>query len=157
MFGRCSILNFTTFSPTPFDQASGSSIDTSQQAGPGEGRIISTTMGMNYIATPTFLVDGNIAYTRIAPGTHPIQYGQNVGLDVLKLPGTNGPTIFSSGIPEFQITGYETLGNPGSATPYFWHDNPWQYNANASWTKGSHNIRFGLDISRQDMNHLAAE
>jgi len=145
MFGRFSILNFSTFSPTPFDQASGQSIDTSQQAGPGEGRIISTTIGMNYIATPTFLVDGNVAYTRIAPGTHPIQYGQNVGLDTLKLPGTNGPTIFSSGIPEFQVTGYETLVNPGSATPYFWHDNAWQYNGNASWTKGSHNIRFGVE------------
>ncbi len=157
VFGRFSILNFTTFSPTPFDKASGQSIDTSQQAGPGQGRIISSTIGTNYIATPTFLVDGNIGYTRIAPGTHPIQYGQNIGLDVLKLPGTNGPTIFESGIPEFQVSGYETLGNPGSATPYFWHDQAYQYNGNATWTKGAHNIRFGLDVSRQDMNHLTAE
>ena len=93
----------------------------------------------------------------MAPGTNPIQFGQNVGLDVLKMPGTNGPTKFESGIPEFQVTGYETVGNPGSATPYFWHDNEWQYNANATWTKGGHNLRFGLDVSRQDMNHLTAE
>ena len=107
--------------------------------------------------SPTFLLDGNVAYTRIAPSTYPIQYGQNIGLDVLKIPGTNGPTVFESGIPEFQITGYETLGNPGSATPYFWHDNEYQYNANASWMKGKHSFRFGMDISRQDMNHLTAE
>jgi hypothetical protein len=157
MFGRFSILNFTTFSPTPFDKASGQAIDTSQQAGPGQGRVISTSIGMNYIVSPTFLLDGTIAFARIAPGTTPIQYGQNVGLDVLKIPGTNGPTIFSSGIPEFQITGYETLGNPGSATPYFWHDNEYLSNANATWTKGAHSIRFGLDVSRQDMNHLTAE
>ncbi|MGH9667741.1 MAG: TonB-dependent receptor domain-containing protein, partial [Bryobacteraceae bacterium] len=157
VFGRFSILNFTTFSPTPFDQASGQSIDTSQQAGPGQGRIISSAIGTNYIVSPTFLLDGNVAYTRIAPGTHPIQYGQNIGLDVLKLPGTNGPTIFESGIPEFQVSGYETLGNPGSATPYFWHDQSYQYNVNATWTKGAHNVRFGVDISRQDMNHLTAE
>jgi len=157
MFGRFSILNFTTWSPTPFDKASGGAIDTSQQAGPGEGRFISTAIGANYIVSPTFLLDGNVAFTRLAPGTYPIQFGQNIGLDVLKLPGTNGPTKFESGIPEFQVSGYETVGNPGSATPYFWHDNEWQYNTNATWIKGRHNVRFGLDISRQDMNHLTAE
>jgi hypothetical protein len=157
MFGRFSIMNFTDFSPTVFDKASGQAIDTSQQAGPGEGRVISTSIGTNYIVSPTFLLDGNVAYTRIAPSTYPIQYGQNIGLDVLKIPGTNGPTVFESGIPEFQVTGYETVGNPGSATPYFWHDNEYQYNANASWMKGNHSFRFGMDISRQDMNHLTAE
>lgn len=157
MFGRFSIMNFTDFSPTVFDKASGQAIDTSQQAGPGQGRVISTSIGMNYIVSPTFLFDGNVAYTRIAPSTFPIQYGQNIGLDVLNIPGTNGPTQFESGIPEFQVTGYETLGNPGSATPYFWHDNEYQYNANASWMKGAHNLRFGMDLSRQDMNHLTAE
>jgi hypothetical protein len=157
MFGRFSILNFTAFSPTPFDKASGGAIETAQQAGPGQGRTISTSMGATYIVSPTFLLDGTIAYARIAPGTNPIQFGQNVGLDVLKIPGTNGPTSFSSGIPEFQVTGYETLGNPGSATPYFWHDNEYLTNFNATWNKGAHSIRFGFDVSRQDMNHLTAE
>ena len=157
MFGRFSILDFTDWAPTPFDKASGEAIDTSQQAGHGQGRVISTTMGMNYIVSPTFLLDGNIGYARMAPSTYPIQYGQNIGLDVLKLPGTNGPDVFASGIPQFSVSSYETTGNPGSATPYFWHDNQFQYNANATWTKGKHNVRFGLDISRQHMNHLTAE
>lgn len=157
MFGRFSILNFTDWAPTPFDKASGEAIDTSQQAGHGQGRVISTTVGMNYIVSPTLLIDGNIGYARMAPGTYPIQYGQNIGLDVLKLPGTNGPDVFQSGIPGFSISNYETMGNPGSAIPFFWHDNQFQYNANATWMKGKHNIRFGLDISRQHMNHLTAE
>ncbi len=157
MFGRFSILNFTTYSPTPFDKASGGAIDTSQQAGPGQGRVISTSIGATYIVSPTLLLDGTTAYARIAPGTYPIQYGQNVGLDILKIPGTNGPTKFASGIPEFQVTGYETLGNPGSATPYFWHDNEYLSNFNVTWNKGAHNVRFGFDLSRQDMNHLTAE
>lgn len=157
MFGRFSILNFTTFSPTPFDKASGGAIDSSQQAGPGQGRVISTSIGGTYILSPTLLLDGTTAYARIAPGTYPIQYGQNVGLDTLKIPGTNGPTKFASGIPEFQVTGYETLGNPGSATPYFWHDNEYLSNFNVTWNMGAHNVRFGFDLSRQDMNHLTAE
>ena len=61
MFGRFSIMNFTDFSPTVFDKASGQAIDTSQQAGPGEGSVISTSIGTNYIVSPTFLLDGNVA------------------------------------------------------------------------------------------------
>ena len=157
MFGRFSILNFTVWSPTPFDKASGEAIDTSQQAGHGEGRIMSAIMGATYIVSPTFLIDASIGYGRFAPGTYPIQYGQNIGLDVLKLPGTNGPGIFYSGIPQFSVSGYETVGNPGSAIPFFWHDNQFQYNLNATRIVGSHNIRFGLDISREHMNHMTTE
>lgn len=157
MFGRFSILNFTVWSPTPFDKASGGAIDSGQQAGYGEGRVISTSMGFTYIFKPTFLMDGNIGYGRMAPGTYPIQYGQNIGLDVLKLPGTNGPEQFYSGIPEFAVSGYTSVGNPGQATPYFWHDNQYQYNANATWMKGPHNFRFGLDMSREHLNHMTAE
>jgi hypothetical protein len=157
MFGRFSILNYTVWSPTPFDKASGEAIDTAQQAGTGEGRIISTIIGATYIATPTFLIDASVGYGRFAPGTYPIQYGQNVGLDVLHLPGTNGPGIFYSGIPQFSVSGYESVGNPGSAIPFFWHDNQYQYNLNATRTMHSHNIRFGVDISREHMNHLTTE
>jgi hypothetical protein len=102
-------------------------------------------------------VDASVGYGRFAPGTYPIQYGENIGLDVLKLPGTNGPGIFYSGIPQFRVSGYETVGNPGSAIPYFWKDNQYQYNVNATRTMHSHNIRFGVDISREHMNHMTTE
>ena len=55
----------------------------------------------------------------MAPSVTPFQYGQNIGLDVLKIPGTNGPDVLESGIPHFGISGYETLGNSGSANPVF--------------------------------------
>jgi hypothetical protein len=157
MFERFSILNFDITSPSVFDQASGGAIESGQQAGYGYGRTISTTFGANYILTPNLLLDGNIGYTRMSPSVTPFQFGQNVGLDVLRIPGTNGPQELQSGIPAFSISGYEAYGNPGSANPYFWRDSQYQYNANATWIKGSHNIRFGLDIARQHMNHTTAE
>ena len=157
MFGRFSILNFSITSPSVFDKASGGPIESGQQAGYGYGRIVSLTYGANYILAPTLLLDGNFGFTRMAPSVTPFQYGQNIGLDVLKIPGSNGPDPLQSGIPHFAISGYETLGNTGSANPYFWRDNQFQYNLNLSWIKSRHNVRFGLDITRQHMNHTTAE
>jgi hypothetical protein len=157
MFGRFSILNFDITSPTPFNEASGGPIESGQQAGYGYGRIVTTTYGANYIVSPTLLVDGNFGFTRMAPSVTPFQYGQNIGLDVLKIPGTNGPDPLQSGIPHFAISGYENLGNTGSANPYFWRDNQFQYNLNTTWIKGGHSVRFGLDVTRQHMNHTTSE
>jgi hypothetical protein len=157
LFERFSILNFDIVSPTPFDQASGGAIEPGQQAGYGYGRTISTTFGANYIVSPTFLLDGNVGFTRMSPSVTPFQFGQNIGLDVLNIPGTNGPHELQSGIPQFSVSGYEAYGNPGSANPYFWRDNQFQYNGNATWIKGAHNIRFGFDVARQQMNHTTAE
>ena len=156
-FGRMSLLNFDTISPTPFDKASGGAIESAQQAGHGYGRTLILTGGATYIVSPTLLIDGNVGITRFAASVTPFQYGQNIGLDVLKIPGTNGPLELQSGIPQFSVSGYEGYGNPGSANPYFWRDNQFQYNVNASWTKGTHNLRFGLDLSRQHMNHTTSE
>ena len=157
MFGRFSILNFDITSPSVFDKASGGAIESGQQAGYGYGRIVTTTYGANYIVSPNLLIDGNFGFTRMAPSVTPFQYGQNIGLDVLQIPGTNGPDEFESGIPHFAISSYETLGNPGSANPYFWRDNQFQYNFNTTWIKGAHSIRFGLDVMRQHMNHVTSE
>jgi hypothetical protein len=55
------------------------------------------------------------------------------------------------------VTNYASIGNPGSggaAGPYV--DQNWQVqnSANASWTRGSHNVRFGGDIVRQALNRF---
>jgi hypothetical protein len=157
MFGRFSILNFDITSPSVFDKASGGAIESGQQAGYGYGRITTMTYGANYIVSPNLLIDGNFGVTRMSPSVTPFQYGQNVGLDVLKIPGTNGPDELASGIPHFGIGSYETLGNSGSANPYFWRDNQFQYNLNTTWIKGAHSVRFGLDVMRQHMNHTTSE
>src|SRR5262249_62189358 len=41
--------------------------------------------------------------------------------------------------------------------PYTRNDPQWQYVTNFNWTKGAHNIRFGFDFARQQLNHLQAE
>ncbi len=80
---------------------------------------------------------------------------ENLGLDFLGIPGTNGPSRLYGGWPQFDITGFSMIGYAGSqGSPYI--DDNWQhqYSANASWTKGSHIFRFGGDIVRQALNRF---
>ena len=78
---------------------------------------------------------------------------ENLGLDFLGIPGTNGTDRLAGGWPHFNITNYSEIGYAGSAnSPYI--DDNWQvqYTANATWTKGTHTFKFGGDIVRQAMN-----
>lgn len=107
LFERFSILNFDVTAPSVFNEASGGAIESGQQWGYGYGRTISTTFGANYVVTPNLLLDGNVGYTRMSPSVTRFQYGQNIRLDVLQIPGTNGPLELQSGIPAFSVSGYE--------------------------------------------------
>jgi hypothetical protein len=158
LFGRFSILNFGGFTPTPFGKAAGGAIEPNLSEGDVSGLNVSTSVGFTYTISPALLVDGNIGFNRVTPEALHTFYGQNIGLDELKLPGTNDPNdITYSGIPDFSISGYSTLGNPGAARPQRWHDNQKQYGGNVSWMKGAHSLRFGIDISRERMNHWQVE
>jgi len=55
-------------------------------------------------------------------------------------------------MPQFIVSGYTTLGYN---YPYLQYVDPvLQYGANATWIRGSHNLRFGLDLSQQRVNHI---
>ena len=85
--------------------------------------------------------------------SEPDRLDENLGLDFLGIPGTNGPDRLLGGWPHFDITNYSGIGYAGSANSPYVDDN-WQvqYTANATYTKGTHTFRFGGDIVRQAMN-----
>jgi hypothetical protein len=83
--------------------------------------------------------------------------GPNRGRDELKIPGTNGTRYFVSGYPGFGISGFAAFGSTESYMPYYRSDPQQQYVANANWLKGSHNIRFGMDLYFLQLNHTQPE
>ncbi len=113
--------------------------------------------GISYIISPTLLVDANFGGTFMHHTTTGPDYGTNIGLDVLRIPGTNGPDIRQSGFPIFNITGYTSIGNVNNWSPIFRNDWQYTYAANMNWTKGAHNIRFGFDFVDHQMNHWQPE
>ncbi len=113
--------------------------------------------GVSYVISPTLLFDANFGGTRMNHQTLGPDYGRNIGLDVLRIPGTNGPDERQSGFPIFNFNGYSSLGNPNNWSPAFRADRSYTYVANLTWTKGAHNLRFGVDLVQHQMNHWQPE
>ena len=113
--------------------------------------------GISYVITPTVLFDANFGGTRMHHDTTGPDYGKNIGLDVLKIPGTNGPDPRQSGFPIFNITGYSSIGNVNNWSPVERNDRLYTYSANLNWIRGAHSLRAGMDILQHQMNHWQPE
>ncbi len=116
------------------------------------------TLGHTWTLSPTFLVDGTLGFSRMNHDGKPSDFGKNVGLDVLKIPGTNDPNdVRYSGVPQINIADFSQLGSPYGWLPLFRNDWSLTNSHNATWTHGSHTIRFGADLVHHHMNHWQPE
>ncbi len=114
-------------------------------------------IGQTYTVSPTFLLDGTLGWTRFGQNVQQAGLETKFGLDVLGIPGTNGPDSREGGMPSFAVPGYSTLGYTETWNPAFRNDQSYTFNGNANWMKGAHEIRFGLDYLHHLMNHWQPE
>ncbi len=159
LFGRGGLINHRVFSTPILGELIGISVSTvAGTAGPMYGNTGNMAVGATYVVSPAFLVDANFGYTAYDANSIEPGLGKNIGLDVLGIPGTNGTRFFEGGWPRFVVSNYATMGAANNTTrPFFNRDPRFQYVANANWTRGSHNVRFGFDFSRQQINHTQVE
>ena len=156
--GRLGWLDFDFSNPPSFGDFGGEGVNSAAgKMGKGYGDTYTLTGSASYVAAPNLIIDTYTGITLIYSYSDPPRVEENLGLDFLRIPGTNGPSREYGGWPQFSVTNYSTIGNPGSggaAGPYV--DENWQvqYTANATWTKGAHSLRFGGDIVRQAMNRF---
>ena len=117
------------------------------------GHSIATAGSVTYIASPTLVFDGTVGYTKAHQVLNPAGADQSLGATYLGIPGTNlGDLPHAGGMPQFAVSNFTTYGY---AYPPLQYDDPvFQYVANGTKIKGSHNIRFGVNIDRQHMNHF---
>ncbi len=153
LFGRYSISPTNVLDPPLLGEAGGDALN-GGQLGQAPGRVQVAGFGGTYTFSSTLVLDGNIGYTRQRLGAEAFDIDSNFGLEVLKIPGTNGPDRLQGGAPSFQITGWANLGNPNTGNPFLFRDNQYLAVANLSWLKGSHSFRFGLDYQNQQLNHF---
>src|SRR5688500_3267618 len=127
--------------------------NTAAKAGTGLGDTYTFTGSASYVLSPNFLIDTYSGITTIEVLSEPDRMEEQLGLNFLGIPGTNGSDRVSGGWPHFTITNYSNIGYAGSNNSPYVDDN-WQvqYTANATWTKGTHTFRFGGDVVRQAMN-----
>lgn len=153
MFGRYSISPSNIFDPPALGAAGGDSLNGGQN-GNAPGRIQVAGSGLTYSITPHLLVDANVGFTRQHLGAENVDINENYGLDLLKIPGTNGPDRLQGGFPSFQISNWANLGNPNTGNPFLFRDNQYVASANLSWTHSAHTLRFGWDYQNQQINHF---
>lgn len=114
------------------------------------------TLGHSWIISPNLLLDQVLGFNRLGQHGTDSFYGKNVGLD-LGIPGTNGPDPRQSGFPIFNISGYTSLGQTANWMPFYRNDQSWTTSHNLTWTRGSHEIRFGFDMIRYQLNQWQPE
>ena len=157
-FGRFSILDYSMSNPTIYGDLGGPQLSgAGGNPGKGGGRTYSFTGAVTYIFSPTLVLDAYYGYTRVGTAVEQARLGEKLGLDFLKIPGTNGTRPFEGGWPRFVLDGFTTLGIDNDFMPYYRQDPQSQYVANFNQTKGTHDIRFGFDIYSTGMNHLQPE
>ncbi|MEZ5356656.1 MAG: TonB-dependent receptor [Bryobacteraceae bacterium] len=152
MFARYALFNYTTFDPPAMGDAGGRGV-ASTFPGTDTGRVHSLTLGGSHVVSPSLIVDGHFSFTQQGQYGNDSFYGKNIGLDDLKIPGTNGPTIRESGMPGFQISNYEGLGGYINSSPRFRTDRQYQYSLNGAYSAGAHSLRWGGEVAQQQMNH----
>ncbi len=154
VFGRYSFSPTLIFDPPSLGPAGGDATN-GGQPGRAPGLIQSAGMGGSYTLSPHVLFDAVIGYTRIRLSAQNVDLAKNYGLDVLKIPGTNGAEALQGGYPRFTFgTVFSSLGNPNVSNPFLFRDPQYYTGENMSWTKGSHSLRFGFEYSKYDINHF---
>ncbi len=160
VFGKYSVMIAPVTSSAPFgDALGGYPGGAAGAAGIGTGHNKTDVFGggISYVISPNLLFDANYGGTMMHHDTVGPDYGKNIGTDVLKIPGTNGPDIRQSGFPIFNFQTYSALGNTNNWSPVERNDRVYTYTANFNWTKGAHNLRFGVDYIQHQMNHWQPE
>lgn len=125
-------------------------------AGTGLTKSYVGTIGHTWTLGSGFVVDGNFSVQDRNHTTTSPDYGKNIGLDLLGIPGTNGTDIRQSGFPSINY-GFTGLGNQASWMPVWREERGYTFTQNASKITGNHTLRFGADVVRHELNHWQPE
>lgn len=157
MFGRFGLLHYETDNRQTFGEAIGGPPINGGATGRGSGDTYSATLASTYVLTPRLVLDANFGYTRFQSGAFQPRLNENVGRDQLGIPGANGTREFEGGLPRFNITNYTILGIGEVFAPQSQKNPQCQYVANMNWTRGKHEVRFGVDVFRLKIEMLQAQ
>jgi hypothetical protein len=158
-WGKYSRMDAPVEGKYPFGDLGGSALGT---AGKGETTTQIVTGGFNYTISPTFIFDGVFGYTRMDQFVGIPNVDRNVGLDDWKIPGTNGGRQYANdtrygGAPAVTGFGFSDIGFLDTWTPVWRHERSYTYSSNFSKIYGAHEIRFGGNANRLELNHWQPE
>jgi hypothetical protein len=157
IFGRYSQLDFWQDNKPIFGDFLQGNPSAGGNVGIGWGDTYNFSTGANYTFGKNLVLDAHFGWVRMNSNVEMHDIRENKGLDVLGIPGTNGPDPWDGGMPWFDFDGYHDFGTTEDFMPYYRADDQYQWVANMNWSKGRHNVRFGSDIYYQALNHIQPE
>ncbi len=127
----------------------------------GDTKIYVGTVGHTWTLSPSLVLDGNFGVEQMNQTVTGPDYGTNYGLDI-GIPGVNGSTERYSGLPTFEIGGLNTpngysIGGTPNWMPLFRHERSYTFTTNLTKVLPKHELRFGVDFVRHELNHYQAE
>jgi len=139
--------------PTMFGILGGPGMSQTNTAqGYGGASVYSGTVSGTYIISPSLIFDAHYGYDMnsafsVQPGAD-----QNLGWTVMQIPGLStagqpaNQARVSGGLPRIAFdTGFSLLGSQSQFQPQDYWDPEKNVDANLTWIKGAHNLRFGFD------------
>jgi outer membrane receptor protein involved in Fe transport len=159
IWGKYSRMHAPVQGVYPFGELGGSPIGTEGQ---GDTTTQLATAGYNYTFSPTFLMDGIFGYTRMDQYVGIPGVDKNYGLDIWKIPGTNGGKQYAGdprygGAPVVEGFGFSYVGMGATWTPVWRAERAYTYQTNFTRVKGAHEIRWGFEARRLHMDHWQPE
>jgi len=154
IWGRYSALPMDIYDPLELGPIAGGNGIGGGNPGHAGGKVQTTALGFNYTLSNTLVLDGNFGYTRQHIGANGDESNGDYGSQVLNIPGTNGPGLDYQGVPGFQVSGIENMGNTNTGSPFLFRDNQYTTAYNLTKVHGAHNLRFGFQYDHYALNHF---
>src|SRR5687767_13587647 len=131
----------------------GSAVNPLSQGRVWDSFVDSHSIGATTILSQNFVVDGSFGYTKHNVNVFPpvdTCYGDVFGIRNACQP----PYSLDTNVPDMNVAGW-VLNGQSPIRDYV--DPQWQMVANAGWTKGSHNIKFGVDYIILHQDHYETQ
>ena len=121
-------------------------------AGPNTSTAQQYALGYTHIFTQNLLIDLRLGFTRVNNLSLPLNYGTNPDTTVGFGSNMNFNTL-SSFLTPVSIGPFADVGD-GAYIPLQDIDNTFQYSAAVSYSKGNHNMKFGVTFLRRQARNL---
>ena len=164
MFTRLGVARGAWYNPQIFGLIGGSQVSPSNGAtGTGGAHVFNGTISASYVFSPHLFLDAYFGYSRGDLWANQPNQDKNLGWTLLGIPGLDTSGLSANrqreqgGMPMLAIDGFNAVGRSNTYQPFADRDPERNYNVNASWLKGAHNIRFGFDSDFQDSNEMQYE
>jgi Carboxypeptidase regulatory-like domain/TonB dependent receptor len=156
-FGRYSYYNDVEQPVTPLPDGSGAITGSVLGTGgvPGLANILGQQGVANetHIFTGHLLADLRVGYTRRGNTINGTTLGDTASA-ALGIPGIPTNAAFNNALPPFTFSGFQQLGPPPSTFSQY-QTAVWQTVDSVGYTKGSHQLKFGLDFRWYQLNAVA--